>query len=207
MAETKAPKSEERLYTIPLRKHFVLDSRIRKANRAMRVIEDFAKRHTHADTIKISEKVNSEVWKRGAKKPLGRIRVKIKIEDGKAKVMLPEEIEVKPVEKKSTATVLKEKITGKKVSEVEKEAEKAIEEEKAKTALKEKKPKEKITEVEKEAKKATESEKPAETKPSATDTSTGKLKEEETRIKKPEAADKEKESAQKEDKSKTTEKK
>ncbi len=206
MAETKAPKSEERLYTIPLRKHFVLDSRIRKANRAMRVIEDFAKRHTHADTIKISEKVNSEVWKRGAKRPLGRIRVKMKIEDGKAKVMLPEEMEVKPVEKKSTATVLKEKITGKKVSEVEKEAEKAIEEEKAKTALKEKRPKEKITEVEKEAKKTIEAGKQAELKPAASEAPAEERKEE-VQIKKPEAADQKREPVQKEDKSKTTEKK
>ncbi len=206
MAEAKAPKVEERLYTIPLRRHFVLDSRIRKANRAIRIIEDFAKRHTHADAVKISEKVNSEVWKRGAKRPAGRIKVKIKLEDGKAKVMLPEEIEIKPVEKKTTAAMLKEKITGKKVSEVEKEARKAIEEEKARPALKEK-TEEKASDMENEAKKTAEAEKPDEAKPSVTDAPAEKLNEEKTTIKKPEDAGKRKESAQKEDKPKTKEKK
>ncbi|MBI2674842.1 MAG: 60S ribosomal protein L31 [Candidatus Aenigmarchaeota archaeon] len=206
MAEVKAPKAEERLYTIPLRIHFVLDSRIRKANRAIRIIEDFAKRHTHADAVKISEKVNSEVWKRGAKRPAGRIRVKIKLEDGKAKVMLPEEIEIKSVEKKTTAAMLKEKITGKKVSEVEKEARKAIEEEKARPALKEKPEEKKASETQREERKAAEAVKQAEAKPAASELTDDKNKEE-VRTKKPEAADKKREPAQKEDKPKAKEKK
>ncbi|RLG05333.1 MAG: 50S ribosomal protein L31e [Thaumarchaeota archaeon] len=81
----------ERLYTIPLRDAYEA-SKTRRAKKAIRIIEEFARRHMKGENVKISEGVNKAVWSRGAEKPPRRITVLMrKDEDGTIHVMLPTE--------------------------------------------------------------------------------------------------------------------
>ncbi|HDD42365.1 MAG TPA: 50S ribosomal protein L31e [Nitrososphaeria archaeon] len=85
----------ERLYTIPLRDAYEA-SKTRRAKKAIRIIEEFARRHMKGENVKISEGVNKAVWSRGAEKPPRRITVLMrKDEDGTIHVMLPVEAERK----------------------------------------------------------------------------------------------------------------
>ena len=81
----------ERLYTIPLRDAYEA-SKTRRAKKAIRIIEEFARRHMKGENVKISEGVNKAVWSRGAEKPPRRITVLMrKDEDRTIHVMLPTE--------------------------------------------------------------------------------------------------------------------
>lgn len=102
--------TQERLYTIPLRKlHKV--SRSRRAPVAMRMVEDFITRHmkperdgevlrTSTDARKgsgedkqlfIDPPVNQFIWSRGIEKPPSKVRVRaLKFEDGSVIVHLAE---------------------------------------------------------------------------------------------------------------------
>jgi large subunit ribosomal protein L31e len=95
---------EERIYTIPLRKDWVKTSRVKRANRAVNVIKSFLSRHMHSDIIKISPEVNDVIWKRGAKKPPAKIKVKVTKDDkGVVEVMLPETVKHKEEKKEEKA--------------------------------------------------------------------------------------------------------
>ena len=102
--------TQERLYTIPLRKlHKV--SRSRRAPVAMRMVEDFITKHmkperdgefltTSADArsgsgeekqLFIDPPVNQYIWSRGIEKPPSKVRVRaLKFEDGSVVVHLAE---------------------------------------------------------------------------------------------------------------------
>ena len=102
--------TQERLYTIPLRKlHKV--SRSRRAPVAMRMVEDFITKHmkperdgevltTSADgrsgrgeekQLFIDPPVNQYIWSRGIEKPPSKVRVRaLKFEDGSVVVHLAE---------------------------------------------------------------------------------------------------------------------
>ncbi len=90
---------EERVYTIPLRKHFLKKSRVKRAKAAVNALRKFVKRHMKvedSELIKIDPKVNEVIWARGAKKPPARIKVlvqKVRREDEThvVYVKLPEE--------------------------------------------------------------------------------------------------------------------
>ncbi|MCX8174726.1 MAG: 60S ribosomal protein L31 [Candidatus Micrarchaeota archaeon] len=78
----------ERIYTIPLGDAY-LRARGVRAKRAIAFIRAFAARHMKAATVRISEGVNSLVFRDGMKKPPRRIKVRIvKGEDGLARVWL-----------------------------------------------------------------------------------------------------------------------
>ncbi|MEM2083284.1 MAG: 50S ribosomal protein L31e [Nitrososphaerota archaeon] len=67
----------EREYTIPLRDVWEAPKK-KRAEKAIRIIKNFAKRHMKAEEVKISEKVNELIWSKGIEKPPRRIKVIMK---------------------------------------------------------------------------------------------------------------------------------
>lgn len=148
-----AKKATERVYTIPLRKEWVKQSRIRRVPRTVRVIREFLKRHTKAEEVKLSTGLNEFLWLHGAKKPPGKVKVKVSVEEGKAFARLPEEEKVEKIAKKGKKEPAKEE--PKKAEEKKEEAKKEAPEKEEKGERKEEKPKEEkeLTPSEKEAEK------------------------------------------------------
>jgi len=81
---------EERIYTIPLRRAWLMPSR-RRAPKAMRIIRSFVQRHMKVGRLEegeeeleeeekprviISNELNEYVWRRGAEKPPRKVRVR-----------------------------------------------------------------------------------------------------------------------------------
>jgi len=66
---------EERIYTIPLGRAWLV-SRRKRTPKAVKLVRDFILRHTKAESIVISNGLNEELWSRGIQKPPRRIRVK-----------------------------------------------------------------------------------------------------------------------------------
>jgi len=125
--------ADERIYTIPLRREWKKSPRNFRAPRAIRAIKGFVSKHAKTDDVLISKSVNEIVWERGVHFPPARIKVKAVIEDGKARVMLPEE---KTEEKKTEETKKQESKespdkTGQKTSEAAKESPKKPEHQEA----------------------------------------------------------------------------
>jgi len=123
---------KERVYTIPLRRVWVEVPRVRRANRSVSEIKRFLSRHMHAENVQISKALNEIIWKRGAKKPPAKLKVKARLEDNVVKAMLPEEKEPAKEEKKGGKLGgIKEKlakagIVEQEVKEIEKKAEQAV---------------------------------------------------------------------------------
>jgi len=66
--------------------------RPKRANKAIRLIREYVSRHLRVSNVKISNRVNEEVWKRNREKPPRRIKVKIvRVDEDTAEVLLPEE--------------------------------------------------------------------------------------------------------------------
>ncbi|MGD0978432.1 MAG: 50S ribosomal protein L31e [Candidatus Bathyarchaeia archaeon] len=94
---------EERIYTIPLGKAWIMPPR-KRTPRAMRMIRAFITKHMKLEAKKegeeeeeeppkliISNEVNEKVWKRGVEKPPRKIRVRAaKDKDGNITVYLAE---------------------------------------------------------------------------------------------------------------------
>lgn len=74
--EKKSEVGEEYVYTIPLRSVKKVP-RWERSRKAMAEIKKYLKRHTKADDIVLDAYINERVWKRGAKKPPSKIRVKV----------------------------------------------------------------------------------------------------------------------------------
>jgi len=66
---------EERIYTIPLRRAWLV-SRYKRVPKAVKLVRNFVLRHMKAESIVISNDLNEELWSRGIQKPPRRIRVK-----------------------------------------------------------------------------------------------------------------------------------
>lgn len=91
--ETKINIKEERLYNVPLDVAYNVPRTIR-AERAVRALIQFIRRHTKAERVYISEKVNQILWSRSMKKPPKNVRVLVVMteEDGeKISRVLPAE--------------------------------------------------------------------------------------------------------------------
>ena len=67
---------DERIYTVPLRKAYWTGSRLRRANRAVRILQKFVQRHMKPEELLIMPKVNELIWSRGIEKPPRRIRIR-----------------------------------------------------------------------------------------------------------------------------------
>jgi len=91
-----AKETLERVYTIPLRGEWVKRGRIHRAPRCVNVVKEFLERHSKAGEVKLSKGVNEFLWKGGAKKPPGKIKVRVELKDGVAFARLPgEKVETK----------------------------------------------------------------------------------------------------------------
>jgi len=93
---------EERFYTIPLRKVWIVP-RKKRAPKAARVVKSFVIKHMkvrtetyddeeeEAERLVISNEVNEKLWSRGIEKPPRRIRVRVvKDKEGVVTVLLAE---------------------------------------------------------------------------------------------------------------------
>ncbi|MGD2072393.1 MAG: 50S ribosomal protein L31e [Candidatus Thorarchaeota archaeon] len=67
---------DERIYTVPLRKAYWTGSRLRRSNRAVRLLKEFVERHMKPDYLLIQPEVNERIWARGIQKPPRRIRIR-----------------------------------------------------------------------------------------------------------------------------------
>jgi large subunit ribosomal protein L31e len=73
----------EREYIIPIRKRILKVPRYKRAKRAIRTIQEFLAKHMKVENrdtrkVKIDMWLNEEMWFRGIKKPLTKIKVKAK---------------------------------------------------------------------------------------------------------------------------------
>lgn len=89
----------EREYVVPLRRGFLNVPRYRRAKKAIRVLKEFMVRHMKIrdrdlGKVKIDGYLNNEIWFRGIKKPLNKVKVRVKKIDGVVYVELAEESEV-----------------------------------------------------------------------------------------------------------------
>jgi large subunit ribosomal protein L31e len=67
---------DERIYTVPLRKAYWTGSRLRRANRSVRILREFVERHMKPEELLIQPEVNHEIWARGIQKPPRRLRIR-----------------------------------------------------------------------------------------------------------------------------------
>ncbi len=73
----------EREYVIPVRKRILKVPRYKRAKRAIRTIQDFLARHMKVEgrdtrKVKIDKYLNEEMWFRGIKKPITKVKVRAK---------------------------------------------------------------------------------------------------------------------------------
>lgn len=69
--------AEEKIVTINLRKDIVKARRVKKASIAISVLRKKIEKMFKGMEVKIGKSVNEEIWKKGAKKPIGKIKVKL----------------------------------------------------------------------------------------------------------------------------------
>ncbi len=67
---------DERIYTVPLRKAYWTGSRLKRANRSVRILRKFVERHMKPEEILIQPEVNEKIWTRGIQKPPRRVRIR-----------------------------------------------------------------------------------------------------------------------------------
>ncbi|MFW9910935.1 MAG: 50S ribosomal protein L31e [Candidatus Thorarchaeota archaeon] len=67
---------DERIYTVPLRRAYWTGSRLRRSNRAVRILRKFVERHMKPEEVVIQPEVNERIWERGIQKPPRRIRIR-----------------------------------------------------------------------------------------------------------------------------------
>ncbi|MHA2359213.1 MAG: 50S ribosomal protein L31e [Candidatus Thorarchaeota archaeon] len=82
---------DERIYTVPLRKAYWTGSRLRRSNKAVRVLRQFVERHMKPEELLIQPEVNERIWARGIQKPPRRVRIRAtKNSDNLVRVYLAE---------------------------------------------------------------------------------------------------------------------
>jgi len=135
----------EREYTVPLRRKFANTPQYKRVPKAIKVLKQFLAKHMKVDErdtdkIKLDMYLNLEMWHRGIRKPLAKIKVKArKFESGIVRVELvdiPEAIKWK-MEKHKKQTDKVGKKEEKKVEEIKEKTkdEKNVEEEKKKSEV------------------------------------------------------------------------
>jgi large subunit ribosomal protein L31e len=82
---------DERIYTVPLRKAYWTGSRLRRSNKAVKVLRQFVERHMKPEELLIQPEVNERIWARGIQKPPRRVRIRAtKNSDNLVRVYLAE---------------------------------------------------------------------------------------------------------------------
>ena len=108
--------SEERTYTIPLRRDFVKVPRYYRAKRAVNYVKGYISRHMKVEDVKIGGMLNNELWSDGIKNPPGKVTVKAVKDGNTAKVELEGhayKVEKVQTEKTEKPTSLKDKLAAK----------------------------------------------------------------------------------------------
>jgi large subunit ribosomal protein L31e len=99
MAEEKAKPEEkielQREYIVPLRQGFLKVPCYKKANKAVKTLKEFLAKHMHVEKrdtrkVKLDKIVNEELWYRGIKNPLHKIKVRATKKGGIVYVELAE---------------------------------------------------------------------------------------------------------------------
>ncbi|MGY5865071.1 MAG: 50S ribosomal protein L31e [Candidatus Thorarchaeota archaeon] len=67
---------DERIYTVPLRRAYWTGSRLRRSNKAIKVLRKFVERHMKPEELLIQPEVNEKIWARGIQKPPRRVRIR-----------------------------------------------------------------------------------------------------------------------------------
>jgi ribosomal protein L31E len=93
--EVKVKVELEREYVVPLKRGVLNVPHYRRAKKAVRVLKEFMVRHMGVrdrdlKKVKIDINLNNEIWFRGIKKPMNKIKVKAKKIDGIVYVELAE---------------------------------------------------------------------------------------------------------------------
>jgi len=82
---------DERIYTVPLRKAYWTGSRLRRANKSVRILKEFVERHMKPEELLIQPEVNEQIWARGIQSPPRRLRIRAtKNSDNLVRVYLAE---------------------------------------------------------------------------------------------------------------------
>ena len=103
----------ERIYTVPFRKA-IIAPRNKRANKAMKILKEFAKRHMKSEKIVISTVINEIIWKNGITNIPKRIEVKmIKDKDGIVSIKSLTEKEEAVTEKEEAVTKKEKAVTKK----------------------------------------------------------------------------------------------
>ena len=137
----------EREYIVPLRKEWLKVAEYKRVARAVKALKQFIAKHMKVEErelkkVKIDKWLNHEMWFRGIKKPVAKIKVTaIKFDSGIVKVSLvdiPKILQFK-IDKEKKSKQEAEKVKAEKVEEKKEEkAEERTEEEKKEEVEKEK---------------------------------------------------------------------
>lgn len=96
MAEKEDKVILEREYTVPMRRKFLNTPQYKRTPKAIKALKEFIAKHMKVvdrDTrkVKLDRYLNEEMWFKGIRKPLAKIKVKVKkFESGIVKVELAE---------------------------------------------------------------------------------------------------------------------
>ena len=77
----------ERTYVIPVRRETLKVPPFKKANKAMKAVQQFISKHMKSDNVVIGKYLNLNIWRHGAKNPPGKIKVNV-TKDDKGKVLV-----------------------------------------------------------------------------------------------------------------------
>ena len=91
--DSKGKKSEkkedvlERVYVVPMRRGFLKVPEYKRAKKAVKTLKEFLAKHMKVENrdisrVKVDIYLNNEIWFRGIKKPLNKVKVKARKVDG-----------------------------------------------------------------------------------------------------------------------------
>lgn len=137
MAETE--KTLERTYVVPLRKEWLKAAHYKRANKAVKALKQFIAKHMKVidrdiRNVKLDKWVNQELWFRGIKKPLAKIKVIAKKEGEIVNVKLAEEPEYVKFKRMKEEKLERASEAGVKKAELKEEKKETAEEKKEEKA-------------------------------------------------------------------------
>jgi large subunit ribosomal protein L31e len=77
---------EEKFLTLNLRKELAKTRRVKKANRVVSLVRKKVQKMFKGLEVKIDKSVNEEIWKKGAKKPKTKLKLKLVKEEKSVRV-------------------------------------------------------------------------------------------------------------------------
>jgi len=109
--------TEEKIFTIPLRKAYRTVARNARARKAIDIIRAYLQRHMKCEDIKIGFSINNSVWAKGIQKPPRKIRIHAKLDNDAVmaelvgvniKILTAEEIKSREKKKEGKKEKIKE---------------------------------------------------------------------------------------------------